>query len=184
MIAGLEGATIRAKFRVSKAARESVRPEVRNEPERRRRSRAERLASQVALTHWIERAIEAGQARNYADVARALGLTPRITQIAGLLRPSPALQEGVLLGGIDLGGRGALRAAGWWSGRSRRCGPRPPARCKVAGDQLASGVIGWQVSRAGAAEVALSYKLTYWKDPAQPDPEGEAWLVHRVAVEP
>jgi len=54
----------------------------------------------------------------------------------------------------------------------------------VAGDQLASGVIGWQVSRAGAVEVALSYKLTYWKDPAQPDSEGEAWLVHRVAVEP
>jgi len=45
-------------------------------------------------------------------VARALGVTqPRITQIAGLLRLSPELQEGVLLGGIDLGGRGAMRAA-------------------------------------------------------------------------
>jgi len=90
-----------------------VRPEVSDQQERKRRSRAERLARQLALAHWIERAIEAGQARNYADVARALGLTqPRITQIAGLLRLSPAIQERVLLGGIDLGGRGAMRAAG------------------------------------------------------------------------
>ena len=138
MIAGLEGATIRAKFRVSKAARESVRPEVRNEPERRRRSRAERLASQVALTHWIERAIEAGQARNYADVARALGLTqPRITQIAGLLRPSPALQESVLLGGIDLG-RGALRAAGSVEWEEQEV--RAKTSCAVQGSGRSVGV--------------------------------------------
>jgi hypothetical protein len=38
---------------------------------------------------------------------------------------------------------------------------------------------------AGAVEVTLFYKLTpNWKDPAQPDPGGEARLVHRVAVEP
>jgi len=110
---------------VSKAVLDSVRPEVRDEQERRRRSRAERLARQLALAHWIERAIEAGQARNYADVARALGVTqPRITQIAGLLRLSPALQERVLLGGIDLGGRGAMLAASrveWREQEVRAC---------------------------------------------------------------
>jgi hypothetical protein len=38
---------------------------------------------------------------------------------------------------------------------------------------------------AGALEVALFYKLTpYWADPARPDPEREARLVHRVVVEP
>jgi len=38
---------------------------------------------------------------------------------------------------------------------------------------------------SGALEVALFYKLTpYWKDPAHPDPEGEARLVHRFVVEP
>lgn len=38
---------------------------------------------------------------------------------------------------------------------------------------------------AGPLEVALFYKLTpYWTDPAQPDPEGEARLVHRVELEP
>jgi hypothetical protein len=37
----------------------------------------------------------------------------------------------------------------------------------------------------GRVEVALFYKLSpYWTDPAQPDPEGEARLVHRVVVEP
>ncbi|MCY2961479.1 MAG: multiheme c-type cytochrome [Planctomycetota bacterium] len=37
----------------------------------------------------------------------------------------------------------------------------------------------------GRIEVALFYKLSpYWKDPANPDPEGEARLVHRVVVEP
>jgi len=36
----------------------------------------------------------------------------------------------------------------------------------------------------GPVEVALFFKLTpYWKDPARPDPEGEARLVHRVLVE-
>jgi len=37
----------------------------------------------------------------------------------------------------------------------------------------------------GRVEVALFYKLSpYWKDPENPDPEGEAALVHRVVVEP
>jgi hypothetical protein len=102
-------------------------------------ARAERLASQVALTHWIERAIEAGQARNYADVARALGLTQtRITQIAGLLRPSPALQESVLLGGIDLGGRGALRAAGSVEWEEQEV--RAKTSCAVQGSGQSAGV--------------------------------------------
>jgi hypothetical protein len=38
---------------------------------------------------------------------------------------------------------------------------------------------------AGALEVALFYKLTpYWSDPARPDPEREARLVHRVELLP
>jgi hypothetical protein len=37
----------------------------------------------------------------------------------------------------------------------------------------------------GALEVALFYKLTpYWKDPARPDPEVEARLVHRLELAP
>lgn len=38
---------------------------------------------------------------------------------------------------------------------------------------------------AGAIEVALFYKLSpYWSDPAAPDPEREATLVHRIELEP
>jgi hypothetical protein len=38
---------------------------------------------------------------------------------------------------------------------------------------------------SGPIEVALFYKLTpYWKVPAEPDPEAEAQLVHRVEVQP
>jgi hypothetical protein len=38
---------------------------------------------------------------------------------------------------------------------------------------------------SGTIEVALYYKLTpYWKDPAHPDPDGEARQVHRLVVEP
>jgi len=37
----------------------------------------------------------------------------------------------------------------------------------------------------GRVEVALFYKLSpYWKDPANPDPENEARLVHRAVVDP
>ena len=37
----------------------------------------------------------------------------------------------------------------------------------------------------GRIEVALFYKRSpYWKVPEEPDPEGEAELVHRVVVEP
>lgn len=46
-------------------------------------------------------------------------------------------------------------------------------------------VIALEDPGPGALEVALFYKLTpYWKDPAQPDPEGEARLVHRQVVAP
>jgi len=38
---------------------------------------------------------------------------------------------------------------------------------------------------AGAVEVALFYKLSpYWTDPEEPDPEGEATLVHSLQVAP
>lgn len=48
--------------------------------------RAERRARQLALAHWIERLIEAGEPRNYASAAEALGGSrARISQIVWLL---------------------------------------------------------------------------------------------------
>ena len=109
------GAVIRAKFRPSRAVLASVKRKPVTEappPPPPRLARSERLARQLALAHWIERAIEAGQFRCYADVSRLLGLSAsRIEQIAALLGLSPALQERVLLGEGGLGIRAAIRAA-------------------------------------------------------------------------
>jgi hypothetical protein len=109
---GLLGATIRAKFRPSRALMASVKAKP-PAPPPPKRTTAARLARQLALAHWIERAIESGQIACYADVARLLGLSEsRITQITALLGLSPALQERVLLAGKGgLGIREALLAA-------------------------------------------------------------------------
>jgi len=99
-----------------------ARPEPRAQGDRpSRRTNAARLARQLALAHWIERAVEAGQAASYGEVARILGLTEsRVTQITALLGLSPAVQEGILLGEGGVGIRVAIRAAREveWGGRS------------------------------------------------------------------
>ena len=103
------GAIVRAKFRPSRALMASVRTPPPRPP---RRARADRLARQLALAHWIERAVEAGQVASYGQVARTLGLTEsRITQVTALLGLSPALQERILVGEGGLGIRAAIRAA-------------------------------------------------------------------------
>ena len=51
----------------------------------------------LVLAHQIERAVEEGRARSYADVARSLGLTrARLTQIMALLLLAPSIQETIL----------------------------------------------------------------------------------------
>ena len=106
------GAVVRGKFRPARGLVASVRPEPRAETPRVSRTRAEQLARQLALAHWIERAVDEGRAGSYGEVARALGLTEsRITQVTALLGLSPAVQERVLLGEGGLGIREAIRAA-------------------------------------------------------------------------
>jgi len=90
----------------------SVRPVPGAEVPRVSRTRAERLARQLALAHWIERAVEEARAGSYGEIARARGLTEsRITQITALLGLSPAVQEAVLLGEGAIGIREAIRKA-------------------------------------------------------------------------
>ena len=56
-----------------------------------------RVARLLALAHDIETRIEAGELRDYADVARAHGLTrARLTQVMNLLLLAPPIQEDVL----------------------------------------------------------------------------------------
>jgi alkylated DNA nucleotide flippase Atl1 len=106
------GAVLRAKFRPARGLVASARPERPAEAPRPNRSRAERLARQLALAHWIERAVEEGRASCYGEVARALGLSEsRITQVTALLGLSPEVQERVLASEGELGIREAIRAA-------------------------------------------------------------------------
>lgn len=103
-------ATIRAKFRPSRAVMAEAKAGKPAAP--KRDARAQRLARQLALAHWIERAIEAGTVASYGDVARRLGLTQaRISQIAAIALLPPAVQERILLGQGRVRVRRALREA-------------------------------------------------------------------------
>lgn len=104
--------SIRSKFMPSRVllAKTVANPGPPAPPGRHRRTRAERLARQLALAHWIDRAVESGEAASYADVARAVGLEEsRITQVTALLGLSPAIQEAILLGKGGTGIREAIR---------------------------------------------------------------------------
>jgi predicted XRE-type DNA-binding protein len=60
-------------------------------------ARAERLARRLALAHWIERKIEAGELRNYAHAAAVLGVTrARVSQSLDLISMPADEQERVL----------------------------------------------------------------------------------------
>ena len=59
--------------------------------------RVPRVARMLALAHWIDEMIRAGELRDLADAARAIGVTrARVTQIMNLLLLAPAIQEQIL----------------------------------------------------------------------------------------
>lgn len=80
----------------------------------RRAGTAERLARRLALAHWIERKIEAGELEDYAHAARVLGVTrARVSQVvqhallplglqAALLEASICRCQGADLGTITV----------------------------------------------------------------------------------
>lgn len=56
-----------------------------------------RIARQLALAHALQRGVERGEFRDYADMARSLGFTrARITQIMDLLLLAPDIQDQIL----------------------------------------------------------------------------------------
>ncbi len=78
----------------------------------------------LALAHYVERLVEAGRVRSYADAARQLGVSrARMSQIQNLLNLPPRLQEGLLLGDLHLSER-RIRAldagAEWLNNRGHR----------------------------------------------------------------
>ena len=59
--------------------------------------RTPRVARTLALAHRIDRMMRAGELRNMADAARAIGVTrARMTQIMNLLLLAPTIQETIL----------------------------------------------------------------------------------------
>ena len=67
------------------------------EPEPEPVRRPARVAQMLALAHRIEAAIESGEYRDRADVARQLGLTrARVTQLLDLTLLAPDIQEHLL----------------------------------------------------------------------------------------
>ena len=58
-----------------------------------------RAARVLGLAHHIERLVDAGQLRDYAEAAKDLGVTrARISQVVAMLGLSPAIQERILVG--------------------------------------------------------------------------------------
>ncbi len=77
------------------------------------------LARRLALAHYIEKLIEEGRLRNYAEAATMLGVTrTRVSQLMDLVLLPADLQEAVLLGKTCSSER-QLRASLW------RAGDRP-----------------------------------------------------------
>ena len=59
--------------------------------------RIPRVARMLALAHNIDAKIRAGELRDLADAARAIGVTrSRVTQITNLLLLAPVIQEAIL----------------------------------------------------------------------------------------
>ncbi len=70
------------------------------------RPASDRAARQLALAHHVERLIEDGVLRDYADAARVLGVSKaRVSQIMDLLGLPAATQEGMLLGVVRVSER-------------------------------------------------------------------------------
>ena len=76
-----------------------------------------RAARMLALAYYIERLIESGELKDYADAARKLGLTrARISQVMDLLVLSPTIQEAILSGkavGSERQSRRLVRHVDW-----------------------------------------------------------------------
>ena len=71
-----------------------------------------RIARQLALAYLVERMVDEGKIRNYAEAARTLAVTrARMSQILNLLTLPPAVQERILLGRKPLSER-RLRGGG------------------------------------------------------------------------
>ncbi len=67
----------------------------------------------LALAHYVERLVDQGAVKSYADAARQLGVSrARMSQLMNLLNLPPRVQEGLLLGDLHLSERRMRALAG------------------------------------------------------------------------
>ena len=74
----------------------------------------------LALAHYVERLVEEGGVKSYAEAARQLGVSrARMSQVLNLLNLPPRVQEGLLLGDLHLSERRirALVGRAAWEGQ-------------------------------------------------------------------
>ncbi len=118
----MSGSTMRfkvQKHRDGKAVKIEEAGETPVEPQATPKPQASRIARMLALAHFVERQIEAGELKDYADAARRLGVSrARISQVVDLVNLAPSIQEGILGGEITIAERnlrGPLRSPLWKS---------------------------------------------------------------------
>ncbi len=92
--------TVTYKIKAKKRKPEK-KPEVPPSPEQSGTRPVSRAARMLALAHHVERLVEQGSVKSYADAARQLGVSrARMAQITNLLNLSPRMQESLLLGKV------------------------------------------------------------------------------------
>ena len=65
-----------------------------------------RAARMLALAHHVERLVDRGKLKDYAEAARMLGVSrARMAQVMNLLVLSPEIQEEILLGTLQVSER-------------------------------------------------------------------------------
>ncbi len=95
---GVSKLTVTYKIKAKKR-RPEKKPDTPPPPEKSATRPVSRAARMLALAHYVERLVEAGSLKSYADAARQLGVTrARMAQIINLLNLPPRVQEGLLLG--------------------------------------------------------------------------------------
>ncbi len=117
---GVSKLTVTYKIKAKKKRKPEKKPDTPPPPEKPDTRPVSRAARMLALAHHVERLVEEGSVRSYAEAARQLGVTrARMTQILNLLSLSPQVQEALLLGDLHLSERRmrALAAGVEWEGQ-------------------------------------------------------------------
>lgn len=87
----------------------SAEPEATDSPTEAKNTESElptRVARMLALGHFIERAIESGDLKDFSEAAKRFGVSrPRLTQVVNLTLLSPKIQEALLMGDTRLSER-------------------------------------------------------------------------------